>query len=751
MVKIMPKDVHSIGEGELKVIYCDFGVHIFWNGQEVTKGAGLNIGINTLGLWTNSTKADWKVVGEGKNFLKLKITQTDLPLIQTWVISIRDKTQIEWQVDLEAQEWLHIDEFRILCLVSPCYKNWIINYQEKDFPRPDKEWRDLFLGASPVSLIGARFPQEANFLPSLTLEAQEKEFLPIVQSPPLEVDGYIIGFRSKGLRENKDYPAGTYRLFYGKITLFKNDRLLDHKVEMLRQQELKERIKEEKARRWKKELRVLLVNLPWYKNGKWGVRAGSRWPHIKDESEGNYLPFPFFLAHATSLLQKNGISADLIDAIAEQLSEEDFLRKIAGMNFDILVAETSTPSFYDDLNILQKISSLGVPIILCGPHIEIYQPHFLKEHPFIDFVLSGEYEFMLLELIKNLQKNNSDLSGINGLLWHNKAGQAIKNRDRLPGDINLLPWPYRDGLPMQKYWDLPGDIPHPSLQMLASRGCPFGCHFCLWPQLMYQGNHYRARNVEDVVDEMEYFVREKGFRSVYFDDDTFNVGKERMLAFCRALKERGLEDVPWAIMARADLMDEKILTEMKSAGIRTVKYGVESCSQSLIKNCRKNMSVDKTTRMIKATSNLGIKFHLTFCFGMDGETKDTIQRSIDYALSMEPDSVQFSILTPFPGTALFAELDKAGRILTKDWSEYDGHHSCVFRPSHLTVQDLEVAKRKAYHLWADYQRKKRGLAGDLKRFHRYLKDRGLKYTVNKTADYLRYVLFNRRKYLSGNY
>lgn len=84
---------------------------------------------------------------------------------------------------------------------------------------------------------------------------------------------------------------------------------------------------------------------------------------------------------------------------------------------------------------------------------------------------------------------------------------------------------------MEKYLDAPGEMLIPSAQMLASRGCPFKCQFCLWPQLMYNGQHYRARNVKDVVDEMEYLVREKKFKSVYFDDDTFNVGKERMLSF----------------------------------------------------------------------------------------------------------------------------------------------------------------------------------------------------------------------------
>ena len=97
--------------------------------------------------------------------------------------------------------------------------------------------------------------------------------------------------------------------------------------------------------------------------------------------------------------------------------------------------------------------------------------------------------------------------------------------------------------------------------MIASRGCPFGCNFCLWPQTLFGGTIYRARGVKDCIAEMEFLIKEKGFKSVYFDDDTFNVGKKRMLEFSNEIIKRGLCKTPWAIMARPDLMDREILRE----------------------------------------------------------------------------------------------------------------------------------------------------------------------------------------------
>ena len=113
------------------------------------------------------------------------------------------------------------------------------------------------------------------------------------------------------------------------------------------------------------------------------------------------------------------------------------------------------------------------------------------------------------------------------------------------------------------------------------------------------------------------------FFTYYFDDDTFNVGKKRMLELCSEIKKRDL-DLPWAIMARADLMDEEILKTMKIAGLHALKYGVESSSQKLLNSCNKKLDIKKTEKNILLTKKIGIKVHLTFTFGLPGETKKTI-------------------------------------------------------------------------------------------------------------------------------
>lgn len=454
-------------------------------------------------------------------------------------------------------------------------------------------------------------------------------------------------------------------------------------------------------------MKVLLANIPWEKNGKSGVRAGSRWPHIKDEPEDKYLPFPFFLAYATSLLKENGFDAVLVDAIAEGISYKEFIQKAHKESPDLMVVETSTVSLNDDLNFINS-AKFDMPIALCGPHSGISEPDFLIEQARIRYILKGEYEFTLLDLVKQLS-NGSDLSLVYGLTYRSGNGKNVKvNPARvLIENLDELPWPWRKDLPMLRYHDTPGDIPWPSVQMLASRGCPFGCKFCLWPQVMYGERNYRVRSLLDVVDEMEFLVREMGFKSIYFDDDTFNISREQMFAFSRLIKERNRQkriNVPWAIMARADLMDRQLLEEMHSAGLAAIKYGIESAEQSIVTNCGKDLDLKKTEMIVGITKELGIKTHLSFAFGLPGETKETVRKTIFYTLHLDPASVQFSIATPFPGTEYYNDSEKSGFLVSKEWSDYDGNYKSVVRTERLNARELKEARDKAYLIWGQHCR-----------------------------------------------
>jgi len=446
-------------------------------------------------------------------------------------------------------------------------------------------------------------------------------------------------------------------------------------------------------------IKVFLGNAPWYRPGYYGVRAGSRWPHFEVQGD-NYMPFPFQLAYAAAMLEERGVETLLVDGVAERISEERFLARIKEFQPDWTVLEVSSPSFNADLRIAAKVREVlgrDKKIIFCGLHAPMYEPQFLDRHPEVDMVMVGEYELTLAEAAVAAAQG-AGLDQVPGLILRDGAGRPFTTGPRqVIEDIDALPWPARHFLPMMNYWDNPGELPPPILQMWASRGCPYGCTFCNWPQLM-NGNRYRARDMGQVLEEIEQVSAEYGFKSVYFDDDTFNVGKQRMLAFCREKKRRGL-DFPWAIMARADLMDREILEAMAGAGLTGVKYGVESADERLTDHVNKNLDLGKAVENIKLTKALGIRVHLTFMFGIPGENRRTVNQTINLAKELDPNSVQFSILTPLPGTKIYQELLDKGHLIEADWDRYDGYNSAVIRTDDLTSEELVQAVRRAWRAW----------------------------------------------------
>lgn len=444
-------------------------------------------------------------------------------------------------------------------------------------------------------------------------------------------------------------------------------------------------------------MRILLLNLPWRQNNRWGVRAGSRWPFTSEAEENGclkYIPFPFFLAHSASLLKSKNKEVILIDAIAAGLAEEGAMREIVRTDADLIVVETSTPSFDSDMKIAceMKQKAPRSRIALCGPHATTYAKEILSKYGYIDYILVGEYEYTLLELVEAIEGSRI-MNGVLGLAHRDNKGVVINKPRPTIENLDELPYPQREAPGIYKYNDGFAGLPVPNVQMWSSRGCPFQCIFCLWPQVIYGEHKYRKRNPANVIAEMEWLIREFGFKAVYFDDDTFNIDKTHVLGICGEMKKRKIK-IPWAAMARADLMDEELLDSMASAGLYALKYGIESANSEVLNLCKKEMDLRQAEKMIKYTKDAGIKVHLTFCLGLPGETKQSIQDSIDFIRRLKPDSLQFSLATPFPGTQYWRYMEANGSLLSKKWQDYDGNNKYICGRQGLGDLDLEEIKER---------------------------------------------------------
>lgn len=463
-------------------------------------------------------------------------------------------------------------------------------------------------------------------------------------------------------------------------------------------------------------MNVLFSNPPWHQpvapgERSWrGVRAGSRWPHqfeyvsagVVDghipELVGGYIPFPIWLATATALAKQHGHDAQARDSVASGETYETYFAHVARRQPDVVVIETSTPTLSHDIGVVERIRRdvPQVTVVFVGMHHEIEQPWFLDRYPQVDYCVYGEYEHSTIALLDVLDgRSQADMADIGGLVWR-REGTPVANPFGKLVPLEGLPWAERDDLPMLNYYDGVCGLERPQLQLMATRGCPYGCTFCGWPQMLYRGPKYRVRTAEDVAAEIKYNLTKIPYKSFYIDDDTVNIKKDFILQLARAIKDAGLDSIRWGTMGRADLMDEEMIAALKDAGLFSIKYGVETADQDLLNEIKKNIKISEVVEGVELTKRAGVKVHLTFTFGLPSDTEQTIENTIQLACRLPVDTVQFSITTPYPGTKMYEQYKANGWLLHENWDEYLGSHRAVSRTANFTAEQLENAVKSAY-------------------------------------------------------
>jgi len=433
-------------------------------------------------------------------------------------------------------------------------------------------------------------------------------------------------------------------------------------------------------------MKICLANFPWEDLGKWGIRAGCRFPNLMPRRHNSYVPFPFLLAYAASYLESRGIEVLLIDGVAERCGRESFLSRVTEFAPDMVVAETATTSFEYDVSVMAAIKhdNPATRTVMYGPHISAL-PKGSMAHQAIDFGILGEPEFTTYELARAVEHRES-VEQILGLAYRTPSGEVRVNPRRPQIDpIDDLPYPKRTGFPIDRY-SVPG-FPAPVMFVYASRGCPFQCTFCLWPQTIFERGTYRPRSSAAIVEEMIFLREHFAARSFFFDDDTFNLGRTRILEFADEMKIRAVK-MPWGMNARADHLDREMLERLIETGLFTLRMGIESGDQGVLDATRKGLDLEKTRRALELSHSLGISNHVSFMVGLAGETPQSIQNTARYIKSIPVDSVQFSVATPFPGTELHQFVQDRGFLVSTNWKRYNGSDSAVLRTESMTAEEI---------------------------------------------------------------
>ncbi|MCX5719871.1 MAG: radical SAM protein [Nitrospirae bacterium] len=345
---------------------------------------------------------------------------------------------------------------------------------------------------------------------------------------------------------------------------------------------------------------------------------------------------------------------------------------------DLIGISSITSTAPRAFQLAKKFSSMGIPVVMGGPHAT-----FLPEESLIyaDYVVRGEGEETIIELIEHLE-SGIPLHDIKGLSYR-KGDAYVHNPDRpLIQDLDSAPIPDFD---LVHNWREKTSIP-----ILTSRGCPFGCRFCVVIQMF--GRKYRFKSIDRVIEEIREVASKRSH--IFFVDDNFAADRERTKALLRRMIAEKIH-IEWSAQIRADVArDTELVNLMAQAGCFMVYVGFESINPRTLSLYNKKQTVDDIVECIKTFKNASINIHGMFVLGGDADDIKTIRSTQKFAKRLDIDSVQFLMLTPIPGTPLFEELMQQGRVIHTDWTKYDGHHA-VFEPRLMTAFELHTETIKA--------------------------------------------------------
>jgi len=436
-------------------------------------------------------------------------------------------------------------------------------------------------------------------------------------------------------------------------------------------------------------MKVLVTNPPWPGPG-YGARSDVRWPHKRKDK---YLEYPIYLSYAVAVLEKSGFEVGFIDGIAEELSISDFVEAVKKTGADMVIIECSTPSIRYDLLTAEKLKGeiSDVFVVLVGSHPTFFHKRILMENEFVDVICRGEFDLTVRDIAVALS-NGGQLSEIKGISYRDGNGVHVNEERPLLNNLDGLPFPARHIVKMEPYLAgiCTGNMP---TTMVSSRGCPYKCVYCLWPRTLY-GRVFRARSPENVVDEIEQLVNEYHVDEIYFDDDCLTLNKKRLLKICELIKKRNIK-VKWICQCRVDSVDEEMLKEMKEAGCHYMEFGVESGSQEMLTAMKKGATLEAARNAFALCKKIGLKTQAYFLFGVPGENNETFRQTVEFAKELAPDSAQFAIAIPHPGTELYQVCEEKGWLKYDSWDDFSAGNSLI-ETEELSREDTEKFRLEAY-------------------------------------------------------
>ena len=421
------------------------------------------------------------------------------------------------------------------------------------------------------------------------------------------------------------------------------------------------------------------------------ISAQERYSSDIGNSGGRQIPLGIY--YLASFMRSKDYDVQVIDAEAGNLTTEDVLHKVKEFAPDYIGISSTTVAFHRALELAEAIksASFSSPVILGGPHVTSNYRHAMSFSAF-DYAVLGEGELTLWELCEALSRKSS-LADVDGIVYR-YSDELIKTRPRkYIENLDDLPFPAYGLIPdISLYNPPPSNYKElPAVNIITSRGCPGQCTFC---DKNVFGSIYRKRSAENVFEEIRMLRAQYGVREISFVDDTFLIDKQRVRALFSLLKEAGIF-LPWTCMSRINDVDKEYLQFLKDNGCWHISFGIESGDAEILKLIKKNVSLDKVRQVVEWCRELSIKTKGFFIVAHPTETKETIDRTISFALSLKLDDVVTTLNTPIPGSVQYSQASQYGSLDETDWSKYNCWRP-VFVPNGLN-QEYLVQKHKEFY------------------------------------------------------
>lgn len=420
-------------------------------------------------------------------------------------------------------------------------------------------------------------------------------------------------------------------------------------------------------------MKVLFVDTPptldWSPASNF-TKGGRRFPALSVTGE---ITYSYLNLQSAAILRDAGHEVAYIDCQAEGISFDELVPKVIAQEADLVVLYVEQIKIHVDKALsdaLKQRSSMRIGYV--GPFVTPLGTKVVTETPSVDFALRGEYDESLLEVVDSLAAHTDEWTQVEGISVRNPATGEVEEVGgyRHVEDLDALPFPAYDLINFERYNESVFRR-RPAATMITSRGCPYQCIYCWFPQTIY-GHKWRSQSAERVVAEMEHLHRNFGVLEIRVDDDIFELNRDRVMQVSKLLQEKAM-DLTWAPQCRPDRMDLELLKEMKKGGCTRILYGCESASQEILDKMRKNGKVEDIENATKWTKEAGIDVHNCFILGFPWDNESTVEETIRYAYNLNAEFCQFGIATPLPGTALMKLVEDEGALVSgDDWSQHDG-------------------------------------------------------------------------------